>query len=198
MATLGILGWAALAAMTAQAPFFLDREETELERARRLQPVAYAQEQACLAIWPQEPRSCVRGLLLIGERETHWARYVGEGRCKDGPVGMRCDPDRFGNPRARTYWQLWPAACPKLKHTVPGSEAELMLGARCAAAQLRTAYARCSSNPHGRWAGAFAGYRSIDCHWPGGARRAALLGTIENQMRISPDKIKLALIGAED
>lgn len=196
---MGPIGWAALAVMTAQPPFYLDRDEPPEERLVRLEPAARAQEKACLKFWPQDPWACVAGTITIGQRESHWAKYVGEGRCKEGPVGMRCDPDKDGNPRAHSFWQLWPSACPGLAKLTPGSVAQLDRAASCAAAQLATAYHRCHWSQHGRWAGAFAGYRSSDCNWSGGPRRARVMVQVENRLRvIGTDKIKLALIQSND
>ena len=134
----------------------LDARERRLESAAYWCTV-YAGDRAELA-------ACV----TIGIHESHWAYLVGAGRCSEMPEGERCDEGR-----ARSWWQQQRAACPALWRTEPGSPGAIQAGARCAVSLWRGALYRCRGrHPGGAVAGAYAGYRGIDCEWVGGARRA--------------------------
>ena len=120
------------------------------------------------------PYEVAAALLTLGKLESGWAAYVGNGECASGPRGMRCDPDkRTGVPRARSYWQVHVGACPQAWREEPGSLEELRAAARCAARHWSGARLRCRGrHPSGDDAGAFSGYRSNTCDWPGGTYRA--------------------------
>jgi len=157
-----------LAILLALPSWHQDRGEESAAREQRLTMVATAISRATGGDLRRSAR-----LLALGWHESRWARYVGEGRCADGPKGARCDPDRRGVARARTYWQLHYRACPAAWRLPAGSQAELNAAAHCADALLRGALHRCRNrSPAGVEAGAFAGYRGIDCTWRGGAKRA--------------------------
>jgi hypothetical protein len=148
--------------------------ETAIERETRLTPVAEA------IYWASDIRPAgvsrlaqAAALIALAHHETGLAKYVGDGNCLAGPVGMQCDPDKFtGIPRARGYWQHWKVSCPKLWKTEPGSREELFVGARCTAGKLTGAYYRCASRNPNVWAGAFSGFRSITCDWKPATERA--------------------------
>lgn len=162
--------WALLCALT---PSRLDLDESCADRATRLAPAAY-----WCTVYAQS-RDELAACITLGIHESRWARYVGEGRCRDGPQGERCDPDRHGRPRARGWWQLHRSACPALWRTPLGSSEAIQAGARCAVAVWRGALWRCRGrHPAGPLAGAYAGYRGLDCEWPGGVRRARTHGWV--------------------
>lgn len=150
------------------APHTTDAEEPRVEREARLELVASA-----IASVAKNRREAVM-LVTVGWFESRFASYVGEGRCLDGPSDSRCDVDpETGKPRARGYWQLWQIACPSMWRSEPGSRESVMLGARCAARQLRSAERRCRTRAQTRMSGAFSGYRGASCTWKGAPRRAA-------------------------
>ncbi len=149
-------------------PYYGDRDEPRHLRVERLAPVAYWTTH--YATNSQQ----IAAVLTIFEHESHGARYVAEGRCLDGPKGQQCDPGKDGKPRARTYWQLHRGTCPVVWRTRPGSHIEIRYAVKCAITTWTIAKRRCSGrHPHSVIAGAYSGYRSADCAWPGGARRAA-------------------------
>jgi hypothetical protein len=167
-------------------PFFhLDAHELDTRKARML-PVAAAISKAT-----QDPEVAV-GVLTAGEFETHYAVFVGEGRCREGvsrrgalmpnPKAFtspdRCDADRQANPRARTYWQLWRSTCPEAWAAPEGSTLELELAAGCAADRFRHGLTRCGSVE-----GAFAFYRHSSCEWSGAAARGARYRVLLGQYR---------------
>jgi len=152
-------------------PFWAqDREEHEDDRAKRLAILAQAVD-----IATSNPRNRPRGtskemmsaaLMTIAFKETALARNVNNGKCDEMPRGQRCDMDHNGKPRARTYFQLWAVACPRVhaEGLVPGSQEELNIAAECASKRLTSSFYRCAGkNKYGAWPGAYAGYRSIDC-----------------------------------
>lgn len=103
-----------------QHPSIYDRED-EARRAERMHIVAEAIEYATKrAACQDQPLPCkpifsnrqlMTALLLAkGRGESAFAAYVHEGRCQEGPVGARCDPDKKGVARAHGPWQQWPAS----------------------------------------------------------------------------------------
>jgi len=151
-----------------------DRDEPEWQRQARLSLVAQAVDQAAVRHAGGEVRrsELACALLAVGWRESHWSAYVGQARCEQGT--WNCDVDRrTGLPRARTYWQLWPAACRPLESVPPGSDAAVIVGAACAARYLAAGRRACGS-----WQGAFGYYAGRGCEWPGGERRARLMQRI--------------------
>lgn len=115
---------------------FTDRDEPADARAVRLAKADRAMVKAAAG-----DQYILRALRVHARFETHFARYVGEGRCEDGPVGSRCDEGR-----ARTYFQVWEATCPKAWAEPQGSLAELEAAAVCAARVLRAGRARCGTS----------------------------------------------------
>jgi hypothetical protein len=109
---------ALLAVLLALPPYYLERGDPT--RAPRLEAVA--QE---LAAYPPDVAA---GLIAIGDAETHWARYVGEG-CYQIP---RHAPDCDGG-RALGYWQLHRSTCPAAFVSPPWSRESLHEQVACAA-----------------------------------------------------------------
>lgn len=108
-------------------------------------------------------------LIALGRVESGFARYVGEGRCEDGPKDARCDPDQSGRPTSRTYWQQKERTCPETWSHPEGSVDEIYAAARCADEKLRGGLNGC-----GTLAGAFGVYAGAGCNWLGGRPRARL------------------------
>ena len=131
-----------LAAILALGAYHADRDDSLESRGALLLPVATAI--AAVARTPEEAAA----LVAQAWHETHFARYVLEGRCSDGPPGQRCDPDAHGVARARGPWQVWLVAC---------RAADVAGEAKCVLGQMRMGLARCSS-----WGGALA---SLDGQW---------------------------------
>lgn len=127
----------------------------------------------CRRRWPGSREQLAAALLALGWHETRWAQYVGEGRCAEGPPGQRCDPDRAGRPRARSYWQVWRVAWPQLWKTRPGSPEAVQEAAWGAAVRMSGAWWRCRKQAVTPLAGAFSGYRALSCTWPSATDRAA-------------------------
>lgn len=138
-------------------------------RDAELQPLAEAIAQT--AKTPQE----AAGLVTVAYEESRLARYVGDGRCHEGPPGARCD-----NGRARGYFQLWQVACPQAYRFKAGTIASLKAEVVCARRLLVSGYKRCQSvNPAGSWAGAFAIYGTgHSCEAPWSEHRQSVFYTI--------------------
>jgi len=113
-------------------------------------------------------------LAVLGDRETHFAQYVGEGRCREGR--FKCDPDEHGNPQSLTYWQLKRKACPEAHALRDGSREQQKAAAKCAVRLWFSARRRCASAPSAgsdRIAGAFSGYGfGLYCGAPSSVARA--------------------------
>lgn len=106
-------------------------------------------------------------LVAVGDAESAFARYVIEGRCKDGPVGARCDWSyRERRNLSRGPWQVrsW---CRSWDHP-EGSREALFAEARCADRLIRQAWSRCKTLT-GMYAGYATGLRS--CSWGHADRR---------------------------
>lgn len=162
------LGEAVLAVLMALPAHKTDRDERREDREIRMVPVATA-----ITLAAKGSAETAAALLAAGEAETHYARYVGEGRCSSGPVGSQCDPDRYGRARARGYWQLWEGTCAAAWALPVGSLESLRAEASCAAKLLTAGRVRCAraGDP---WIGAFAaGTGKALCVGPLGERRAA-------------------------
>jgi|SRR5690606_39971735 len=141
--------------------------ETADERAARLEPVAAAIWQAT----ETTPAGFTRGqwaavIAAVGWHESRYATYVTEGRCSEGPVGMRCDGGR-----AIQAWQQWQPACPAAWRLPHGSREQLNESARCASRLLVSALRRCRSRAPSVLAGAFSGYAGASCVWKPAQRR---------------------------
>lgn len=150
-----------MAVMLAMPPGIGDERATEDERRAFLDPVATAIHQVA-----QESPNPIRTasiLLALGRNETRFARYVIEGRCKDGPPGMRCDWSRRHNrPVARGPFQVHPWCT--VAWSLPEASVEsLTAGARCAVSYVQRALKRCLKSKHEAWPGAFAVYRGQSC-----------------------------------
>lgn len=117
-------------------------------------------------------------LLALGWHESRFARYVGRG-CRDIPEGASdCDGGR-----ARSYWQAWRVTCRSAWRLPRGSEAATLAFAACALRRFHGSAKRCRGrHPAGYWAGAFSGYRSVDCLWAPGAERARTLALRLSQL----------------
>lgn len=154
---------AILAVLMGLPAWYEDAGEPRAARLELLGPVASA-----IAGASGGDHQRAAALIALGWHESKFGRYVLEGRCSDGPPGARCD-----NGRARGAWQLWAVACPAAYQYPAGSLESLELEARCADRLLQGARGRCRGrHPAGALAGAFSGYRGLDCRWPGGAGRA--------------------------
>jgi hypothetical protein len=121
-------------------------------------------------------------LVALGEAESNFARYVWAGECDRGPIGAQCDP-RHGKAQSIGYWQQRPAACGRAWRLPHGSTAQVCASAACAASLLQGAAHRCRNRASSPEAGAFAGYRSIDCSWRGGIKRARRMIYLESRIR---------------
>lgn len=174
---------AVLVILLGLPPHHTDRDEPDPDRIGRLGRVAGAIADAAGSTFRKgdpkgriPPLQVAAALLTLGWAESRWARYVGEGRCSDGPRGARCDPDRHGRPQARGYWQLHRAACPAIWLEPDGSSIVLRLGARCAARRWAGAWHMCRRSRAGCLLGSFAGYRGgrgpDPCDWRGAASMA--------------------------
>lgn len=142
-----------------------DKEEPVEERADRLGILAPSIVKASKKYRPRgtSERMMTAALMTIAYKETRLAKNVGIGRCDLMPKGQQCDSGK-----AKTYFQLWEVACPAVhdENLTPGSQEEMDIAAECAARLLTSAYNRChGKHEYGNWAGAFAGYRSIDCSY---------------------------------
>ncbi len=152
--------------LSTLAPYDADRDEDPAARRARLTPAAES--------IASEARTYEEGaaLIALGEAESHFARYVMEGRCLDGPRHARCDLDpRSGLPRAVGPWQVW-HWCTAAHAAAAGSREQLQAGARCAARHWRSARLRCIQRNPDVLAGAFSGYRGASCEWRPAERRA--------------------------
>jgi len=133
-----------------------DVAETPEQRRELYSTVAEAIAE--VAIETKDPKRTASILIALGENETTWSRYVLEGRCKDGPPGMRCDYDpKTGRVRARGPFQVW-RWCKKAWSAKDGSYESLVEGARCALSFVHRGLTRCK-----HWPGTFAAYRGQPC-----------------------------------
>jgi hypothetical protein len=147
--------------MLAMPPGIGDERDAEDERRAFLEPVAIAIHQ--VANESPNPIRTAAILLALGRNETRFARYVVEGRCQDGPPGMRCDwSKRHNRPVARGPFQVHPW-CTEAWALPETSLESLAAGARCAVSLVQRALKRCLRGKHEAWAGAFAVYRGQSC-----------------------------------
>lgn len=159
-----------LAAMLAQPVWYQDVADTPEQRADLLRPVAMA-----ITLATQDPTEQA-ALVALGWHESRWARYVVEGRCKDGPDGARCD-----NGLARSPWQVHRyGLCRQAWRYTEDDPRTLELAAECSVRLLRGAKSRCTGqHPAGDWAGAFSQYGTgARCTRPKSADRAATMQTV--------------------
>jgi hypothetical protein len=135
-----------LKAMLSLPVYDGDRSDSVESRVELYQPIAEAISN--VAKTPEETAA----LLSMAENETHFARYVLEDRCSDGPRGQRCD-----HGHARGPWQVhsW-------------CRGGLEQQAHCALQLLNSGYSRCGEG----WYGAFTGTRGTkSCSWPPAFKR---------------------------
>ncbi len=143
--------------------WYEDKHLTREERAVYLRPVAEAIGKAA------RNNTEVAALVTQGWYESRYAKYVIEGRCKDGPPGVQCDISKDGVVRARGPWQVW-KWCLEAWKLPQGAPAALAYEARCTARWMRGAMKRC---PKGGWVSAFAGMRGGGkCKWGPAKQRA--------------------------
>jgi len=164
-------------------PWNGDVNDTEAERRALLQPIAA--DIAFAATEKSDGLGAVlkaSAVLAVGDHESHWARYVIEGRCDEGPVGARCDEGL-----ARGPFQQHASACPRAYRHPEASRESLREEARCAVRLLTGALRRCRGrHPAGNWAGAFSGYRSASCAWKPAARRQKTLWAMHRKLLSVP------------
>lgn len=189
-----------LAILVALAPFYGDKETPE-RRLVRLESAAEAMAAAAEKYRDRiPPLMTAAALITLGKHESNFAQFVGEGRCLDGPKGMRCDQDpSTGEPRARSYYQLWKVACPKLWETEPGSREEQMVAADCAIVNWAKGWHACGpKHPDGRIAGAFAGYRTqSNCKWAPAKKRASTMAHFQSKLNAEKRRRERELAQAE-
>lgn len=118
-------------------------------------------------------------LVAIGDGESAFARYVLEGRCKDGPKGARCDWDyRQKRNKARGPWQVhdW---CRQSWDYPEGSREALLGEAKCADMLVRRAWTKCKTQD-----GIYAGYATNvkSCEWKHAARRRKVAAFAQSVM----------------
>lgn len=118
-------------------------------------------------------------LVAIGDGESAFARYVIEGRCKDGPKGAKCDWDyRKKRNMARGPWQVhdW---C-RQSWDYPEASREALFGeAKCADLLVRRAWTKCKTQ-----VGIYAGYatNSKACEWRHAERRRKVAAFVQSVM----------------
>lgn len=163
------LAGATLAALLSLPQYAGDRHaDTPEQRARLLRPVA----DAIAAV--SRNRTEAAALVALGYAETAFARYVLDGYCYQGPVGARCDGGR-----ARGAWQVW-SWCRPLWTGPENAEGRHLAGARCAVQRLRAGRTAC---PNDGYAGMLSHYGRGHCTWGPATKRAALMSTVEWQIR---------------
>ena len=163
-----------LAAMLALPQYVGDRDDNPDKRSELYRPLAQT-----IAAEARGNRSKEAALVTLAWLESRLARYVLEGRCKEGPRGMRCDAHpRTGVPRARGAFQVWGWCRDAWRHP-EGSIESMRAEARCASRMLSAGLQRCRGrHPAGDWAGAFSGYRNGACTWAPAAARARRMETV--------------------
>jgi hypothetical protein len=111
----------------------------------------------------QPERAAAILVALFRHESAMGARYVLEGRCMDGPPGMRCDySDREKRPLAIGPFQVhgW---CRQAWQEKAGSYESTLASARCALHYVSRGLKRCLKTPYDAWAGSFATYRGQNC-----------------------------------
>lgn len=140
-----------------------DSGETKEHRAERIIPTVTALKKVV------RTNEELAAMLTIAEHESHFASYVLEGRCLDGPKGAQCDPDENGIPRASGPWQVWVRYCKPAQGLVDGTPERIEATARCAISRLRQGLLAC---PKEGWQGAISFYKASRCNWEGAIPRA--------------------------
>lgn len=135
-----------------------DAADTKQERLELITPTAEAIY--AVAIERGDPYGDAATMITLVQSETGLARFILEGRCKDGPPGIRCDWDkRTGRPRARGPFQVWDW-CKAAWRLPASSVAGIAAGGRCALDLVHRSFKDCG---HTKWAGAFSRYRGQKC-----------------------------------
>jgi len=164
-----------LAVMLMSPTYVGDRGDSPEARAALYLPVAEAIARVSGSLEDEA------ALVALREHETHFARYVLEGRCLDGPRDSRCDVDKkTGLPRARGPWQGWFRYC----RAEGGSVLEQ--DARCAIQNLHSAKHRCAVRALDVTAGMFSGYKGASCLWPPAELRAITMRRILREIQKLP------------
>ena len=146
-----------LALMLSWPQYHLDRGDPAAARRALYRPVA---EAICAVGKTRLERAW---LVVQSYHETHWARYVLENRCSEGPPGARCDEGRATGP-----WQVHSHCAVAWRRTGHFTRKQRQAGARCALRVARMGLRRCKTTE-----GAFAHQRgSGRCHAPWAAARA--------------------------
>jgi hypothetical protein len=175
VATVTRLALALASLLVALPPHPSDRAEPASERRARLEHAAQA-----IAEVSAGNRGLAAALVVVAEDANAFARYVGEGRCKDGQPGARCSGGH-----ARGYFDLTQEACPELFERPEAATENLAIGSRCAARALLAGFRRCGRARD--WTAAFKLYAVGSCQqWPGQARRAGKWRWMSARLRTSP------------
>ncbi len=170
--------------LMGMTPHFTDTE-THAARVARMHVFAEAIDEAtrraaCVGSAPgckpifSDRRLLAALLLAKGRSESGFAQYVHEGRCKDGPVGARCDSDRFGVPRAHGPWQQWSSS------VFPSSDWQAMEGSDEKATKLAAWHAaRLLAGTRGLCKSAFGGDEV----------KSAIAGFSGSCLRMDPERV---------
>jgi len=136
---------AILTIMLSLATYHRDSGDTAAERRALYTPVAQAICQATTVRWERA------WLIAQANHETHFARFVLEERCEDGPPGERCDwSKKLGAPTSHGPWQSklrWCRGCRRGATRL----ARFIAGARYVLGIARLGRAKCDT-----FEGAFA------------------------------------------
>lgn len=139
----------------------MDTKDTLEERRQLLEPVARAI--ATVANETSDPLQSAAILVAVGQNETMFARYVLEGRCTDGPPGMKCDySKKLKKSLSRGPFQVrnW---CKGAWAAEDGSYESFVEGARCALHYVKRGFSRCIKTKYPAWEGAYSFYRGQPC-----------------------------------
>lgn len=156
-----LLSEAILIVMMSGPSWIGDRDDSTEDRKDLLRPLA-----AAIAEVSNESPNPIQSasiLIALGQNETKFARYVLEGRCLDGPPGMKCDySPRTKKPLSRGPFQVrnW---CKKAWKAVDGSPESFVEGARCALHYVQKGLSRCLKSKYRAWQGAYSIYRGQSC-----------------------------------
>jgi hypothetical protein len=157
-----------LAVLNKEPRHTTDRHEPANERGARFMELSEAI--GTFAKTPEE--AALMATVVI--HESTLARYIAEGRCKDGPKGQRCD-----GLRSRGYFQNRQISCPKGWAQKPGSREELFEMAKCSRRDLARGWYKC-----GTAEGAFAAFNgSHSCKAPWAKSRVRTFTRVLGQLR---------------
>lgn len=139
----------------------MDTKDSAEERLALMKPLAAAIVEA--AQGEANPMQAMAILVAVGQHESIFARYVLEGRCQDGPPGMRCDYDvKSKKSLSRGPFQVrkW---CKGAWEAKDGSYESYVEGAKCAIHYVQKGFDRCIKSKYRAWPGAFSFYRGQPC-----------------------------------